>query len=380
MGGKCSTAGYPKAYTLNDLADVKLNELYIGNSGCGPAIDDALLGSGKEWLLRRGFNWPKNGEFDWGGLQNNCSMCNNIAEGYGCECNSESVTGKRGSIKRVAYKADPADCCINQTKISGNYTCDPKYRHGFTSSDCDNSMLNYCNSEDRWTSPICRQWVNESINVGRSVANSYLNEWCSKGKNFDTNACQEWCSKVRSNPTMRSACDQASLAFCKNYPQDNNCSCAQTPIEVSKIESLMTLPKVCWYKPCQNLNNDNYITSVMADNKKTCTSTVCQIDAGDINVSGTGNKITFDNKCATNIVKPEFRNQITPDSPTPSSDPNPSPTSPITPTTPTPITPPENEGTLGLPDSYLYIGGGVSFLLICIVSIIVIIAIFMLRS
>lgn len=305
--GKCNSKGLSRQFTLDELADLPIGGLREMGNGCGPNIGGMQGGSCYDWLKRRGFGWPDNGEFEWGGPGSGCAMCSNVKKGYGCDnCSgSDTVGGKRGRVKRTKYSGDPANCCASRANTYDGKTCDPNFRT-YETPNCDQYMLDYCKN-NRWSQPECRSWVQSSIKNDRTVANVDIRNYCSSGDNFNKPECQEWCGLVRNNPDMRSVCDGALISYCNNNPGDPLCACMNPPENISKIEGLMASGKVCWYKPCQTLSNDNYITSTMLDQKNQCASTVCLIETGDVHVDGSGNEVKFDNNCATNILKPEYR-------------------------------------------------------------------------
>lgn len=306
--GQCSSSGMSREYTVYELADLPINGL-MPVAGCAPDISGTQGGSGLDWLQKRGLSWPQNGEFAFGGLSNSCQMCSDIANGYGCSCEKSggaAIGGRIGNIQRIAFNANPTRCCIaNGTKIIDGKTCDPKYRN-YTNTECDASMLAYCNNGN-WGTNECRSWVQAAIANNRTIANVPLSNYCSTNSNFAKPECQEWCSIVRNNRSMRSACDMASINYCKNNSSDPLCTCQNPPETITKIQELMANAKVCWYKPCQTLSNDNYITSTMEDQKRSCVSTACLIDAGNVTISGSNNLVKFDNNCATNLLKPEYQ-------------------------------------------------------------------------
>ncbi len=311
--GQCQSGGYPTSFSLQDLQDLDIGQKKEMSSGCGAAIEGTQPGSGYATLASRGFSFPNNSEFSWGGLGNTCNMCSDVAKGYGCECNKDNVMGNRGTVKRTAFTGDKTQCCISQTeKLIGGKTCGPSYQNQYKTADCDAPMISYCNQGDNWTKKECMQWVSAAILQGRDAPNAYISNWCAAGSNFKTDACQTWCSAVRRNPSMRSACDIPVQYYCKENGTDPLCTCLEPPENVTRIQDMMTSPKVCWYKPCINLTNDNYMTSTMDDDQKNCVSTVCLIEAGDINISGTDNKVEFNNSCATNILKPGYQDGTLP--------------------------------------------------------------------
>lgn len=409
--GQCNSTGYSRKFTLDELKDMKVGETKELAKGCGPAVSGVQGGSCYDWLKKRGFGWPENGEFAWGGMGSNCSMCSDVANGYGCDncTGGKAIGGKRGTVKRVAYLGDKVKCCTQQVPLVDGKTCDPKYRTQFSTSDCDEAMASYCQGNTLKT-PICVQWTNVSLDKKRSAPNAALKKWCAEGNNFKDPTCQTWCDKTKNIVGMQGECDQAALSYCSRNKTDPLCACLQPPENVSKVENLMASAKVCWYKPCQTLVNDNYITSTMRDQKRNCVSTACLIEAGDISISGSENKVEFKNECVTNIVKPSAKPVPptptptpipTPPVPSPKPEPKPQPEpKPITGSAPAPIeqdpkktteakpttgTPMSNSDKLALvmAENSTYIYGGValsSLASICLLILCVIILFLMMNS
>ncbi|AYV77352.1 MAG: myristylated protein [Barrevirus sp.] len=315
--GTCNSKGQSRAFTLAELADLPVNAIKEMGNGCGPSIDGLQGGSCYDWLTKRGFSYPDNGEFNWGGLGSSCPMCSDVNNGYGCDnCGgAQAIGGSRGTVKRIAFTGDPTNCCLsNGQKIIDNKTCDPMYRSYITTA-CDDTMFNYCNNGN-WQTNQCRSWTQALISAGRTNANIALSNYCSLSNNFSKDECQEWCSATRNQPNMKSACDTASISYCKNNPTDPQCTCSNPPTTITQLQDLMATSKVCWYKPCQTLDNDNYITSSMEDQKRNCVSTTCLIDVNNVTISGTDNSVKFNNSCATNLLKPQYQQEQVPVLPT----------------------------------------------------------------
>lgn len=310
MGG-CNSSGRSRAFTLDELQDLPIGQRKEMGKGCGPNIEGTQGGSCVDRLRQRGFGYPSNGEFDWGGTGSACSMCSCAVNGYGCDnCSgSQAIGGRRGTVKRIAYTGDIKECCKTQTHLLNGKTCDPRYIRGYQDDACDSHMATYCTGDKLATSE-CQKWINASLENGRTIPNVPLKEYCSVGKNFNTQTCQRWCDKTKNIPSMAGECDQVSQIYCKTNPNDDLCKCMNPPANVTKAEALVASAKVCWYRACKDLANDNYITSTMRDQKKNCVSTVCSIDVGDIQISGANNAIDFKNECASNILKPEAKEAI----------------------------------------------------------------------
>lgn len=126
--GKCaSKQNYPTPFSINDLINLKQDEVKESPSGCCPIIAGRQAGSGYQQCTNRGFSYPDNGEFDFA-LGTNCNMCSDVAQGYGCDCDSQSILGKRPSVQRIAFKADPKRCCLENppNHLIDGLTCPPE--------------------------------------------------------------------------------------------------------------------------------------------------------------------------------------------------------------------------------------------------------------
>jgi len=366
-GDGCSS---PRPFTLSELADLGINQ--TRESGCGPQTTH------ESSLREKGWGFPNNGEFVYAGKGSACKT-HWEPRYYGCECSSWNVDGNRGVVQRTRFSADPTQCCSTApyNKIIGDKTCDPKYLNQYKTTDCDALMLNYCNQGDNWTKQECIQWVAAAINNGRDVPNAYISTWCADKANFATDACQKWCSATRRNQSMRSACDISLQYYCRNNPTDPNCTCLEPPEDITKIQGMMSLPKSCWYKPCKELVNKNYMTSTMEDDTHHCYGTVCSMEVGNVNLKGDGT-IEFNNECGSDLLKPEYKAGKLPLPSTPSLPAL--PPLPSTAGTPGPFIPGGNSGNSGgiggLPDDtskYIMYGGiGLAVLIVLIIFIMII--------
>ena len=122
------------------------------------------------------------------------------------------------------------------------------------------------------------------------------------GEKYPTSFCQDWVSTLQNTNKMEGYYDEAVRHYCKNHPKDSRCACMVTPDNITKLQDMATTSKVCWYKPCQDNKVDNYITNSMLKQKKNCVSTACLIDAGDIDLTGSGNQVKFKNECGSSVT------------------------------------------------------------------------------
>lgn len=185
-------------YTIDELADVKLFDAVLVK-GCGPNFEGMGPGSNFAWLRSKGLNYPmENAEFTFAISGEKCGLC---ALDYGCECEN-GIDGRRGAIRRIAYTANPTECCLSLGKKTiGDKTCDPRYRN-ITSPDCQNALYEYCRIDG----------------------------------NFTKEPCKQWCKAIKSDPNARTRCDDIAIEYCKkNKGKDPKCDCLEPPKEIFDI-------------------------------------------------------------------------------------------------------------------------------------------------
>lgn len=318
MGGTASSCdSSPSKFTLTQLYNqpghLPIDQTAEMTSGCGSDIGGPTAGDCLDTLKSKGFGWPNNGEFEWGGRGNNCSLC---SFNYGCEC-AGGIGGRRGTVKRIHFSGDPTKCCTTPSSKwwdgtgttpneDTDKTCDPDSKD-FNKTYCDATMNTYCQGNNI-TSAQCQDWVTKSVNAGRGVASTVMNTYCSQGANYKNPTCQNWVSALRgkAGTSIATAADNALMSYCQNNPTDPNCACEQPPQNVTAVQELMTLPKVCWYTPCKNTGgSQTYITAADIETRNHCVSTTCYIQAGDINIQDSKNvSINMSNQCKTELLKP----------------------------------------------------------------------------
>lgn len=285
-------------------ADAIGQQIIIPNA-CGPAGSVSNYASS---LI------PYNGEYQWAGEVGNCNYCSfaapsSITCSSGCDgASCCSITGKQGSYTRTQYLGNPTLCCRTQPAnglIADILTCNPIYTNNYSSADCDDYMLAYCGQSNNLVNdPSCMNWINNSLDAGRPIANELMQTYCSQGSNYNSNVCQQWANAVREsrNSPDPGAYNNALSTYCSNNPNDPNCACMEPPQNITQLESLMATSKMCWYAPCHNTSNYNYLTSDMITTLDNCQQTTCYINAGDVTITG-GGKVIFQNSCADQYLK-----------------------------------------------------------------------------
>lgn len=211
----------PTPFTLEDLADIKVDESKEQTTGCG-----GFPGNTSGDLWNAGFRYPLNGEFDWdSNLGSECWTCTN---NWGEECFNAGAGGRggrRGKIKRKSYKGDILGCCLNNIKnpgahkIEGDYTCDPKYRSP-TNAECRTKITSFCGDGDKIvTDERCIALANSDA----TTFNTLMGEYCNSS---DTNAkgdkCINWCSSNSTSCTRLN-----TIQGCEKYGITTGCSSAK---------------------------------------------------------------------------------------------------------------------------------------------------------
>lgn len=180
---------------------------------------------------------PKNGEYEWAGEGASCNYCSldapkSVTCSSGCDgVNCCSIIGVQGKYKRVSYKADPIDCCLNQTKTVGGKTCNPIYRNP-KSDSCYNVIKNHCTQGDNIfkDTKVCQSWCSENL-VECDIVKSLH---CNKPGNTNKPECQKWCMQHQGK------CDSSFVNFCNDPKNIKNpkCSCINSSLVHYKYNPL----------------------------------------------------------------------------------------------------------------------------------------------
>lgn len=211
--GKCGDENTkPYKFTLDELADVAIDDTKEMIRGCGPNAD----GTHETWLYNRGWGWPDNGEFEYGGRGSGCGLCSDVGGGYGCECSGgNAIAGSRGKVKRKAFLGDPKGCCLantrskNTSKTVDGKTCDSKYRD-VSSSECTAIMRDHCSSNDNI---IKYDKCKDLVNSNGTLYNQLMTTYCNKNNtNANSSDCINWCNSNRTSCTVLS-----TIQDCQRY-------------------------------------------------------------------------------------------------------------------------------------------------------------------
>ena len=253
--GTCSSTGYSQTFSLSDLQNLDVNTTREMGHGCGPNVGGTAGGSGYDFLTKRGFGFPNNGEFQWGGLGSSCSMCSGD---YGCDncTGTKAVSGRRGTVKRTAYLADPATCCTTQPggSLLDNKTCSPDYAaSNYGNGKCNDPMASMCAQGTNIVSNAnCVTWRN-AVGPSNGQAQALMKSYCSKGDNLTNGTCQQWLSANKNE--LQGWYDTEVGGYCASHPDNKTfCACYNLPEELknnSKLSAIAVKP-YCYYDTCSS--------------------------------------------------------------------------------------------------------------------------------
>jgi hypothetical protein len=197
------------------LADYKPGEIWYPTNGCVPNISGTQDGSGYVVALKNGFYYP-NSEFEWGGLYGSCALCS-FKYGYSdCSC---TIGGKKPTMRRKAgvagYSADGNICCLNMNSTEGNLTCDPKYRGGYNSPDCNSTYTAYCTNPKYMFSDKCNTFCAKNPALCNYANGCAVTGTGSSNDIVGSGICNSWC---KNNPLL---CNPKIIDYCTKNNNQN---------------------------------------------------------------------------------------------------------------------------------------------------------------
>ncbi len=292
------------------------------NDGLGVVrtIDDACVFLGSEGPAQAASLIPDNGEYEWAGSTGNCAVCSTCAprrmERSDGSCDDAGRCGWSGAIpqyRRRAYLAPADRCCETSSDMIENRTCDPKYRGGAESPDCDDYFRRTCTGQNIFTDDKCMRWA-ERVGAG---ADGLLNTACT-GNNLEKTLCRNWCDRNLSqcvnnfrnyctNPSQFAAgsyCAEQSLregfevvdtpvnSFCNEHLDESFCACIkflrQTPPPGASddLKRVLSRPE-CYDAQCAS--GTAYKTLAMRQNLRTGACPNISLCRNEINILDTNN-------------------------------------------------------------------------------------------
>jgi hypothetical protein len=290
-------AAYPEVFSLEDLEPIQMHQHHTSKTGCFTSND-------KKYDVICKHKWgklcyPDNGEFQAGSTSGSCDACNhwNWKIAGGCECTGTGTTtsGKRPTVKRIDYKADPLQCCLAPgTKILGNFTCDPKYRDR-DGEGCKPKMKEYCVGE-KLNSDKCKDFCQQN----EGACDVELKKFCADKNSFEKPENEKYdsiCSCFYPQKVYDDYLDKVVAKFPKMV--DKSKFSANPQCIHSKCESAMV-------KPNQKSDCPNNNIQVCLQNFNLKGDNMVMKDDASINIDAKAEceQIIEQNKNAvTNIVK-----------------------------------------------------------------------------
>ncbi len=263
----------PTSPTINDLKNLRIGEVWSPNdTTCCPVTDDSN-GS----CVKKGFSWPANGEFTWGGLGDTCNTV--CAVNYGNTCNS-GIIGRKPQVKRTAYLADRAACCKGGDQIINGKTCDPQYINP-TSDGCSAQLAKTCVGEALFTDSACQSWCSKNP----ELCNTNKSQYCKL--NMERLNCQNFALKLSQSGDNRM--DGTVSDYCARTSGDSFCACQIKPIYTGSNPELQVLNvPSCFDSACINYGYKNASQLAFKCPTSICANTV---KVSDIGLSSVGNVI-----------------------------------------------------------------------------------------
>lgn len=221
---------------------------------------------------------PQNGEWqaqstDFGCCSRNADYCGaggQSGEQGGCCDGGCQIcgTGYRTQCVRTSYNADPTQCCLSNTAVIGNTTCDPKYR-GSAAPACQQRMAAYCDSPTNFFSAACKTWLRSAAAGTSGQRDTLALKYCTPGNTDPFCACYSDPmppsfigdpAKIALfrclDPKCRAGVTQAAAAlqpYGMNCPTSYN-SCNITQPEVNALQS--TIGALAIKNNCGNVTLD----------------------------------------------------------------------------------------------------------------------------
>jgi hypothetical protein len=275
MGNAAPSSGPgdpPTSPSLEDLKNIGINNTWApGDNTCCPVTDDANGSCGK-----KGFRWPDNGEFTWGGLGDGCqTVC---AFNYGNRCGTAGISGKKPRVKRIAYNANKELCCEGKSQLIDGRTCDPDFMNP-TSNGCAQVLYKKCTGNMPFTNEACISWCSKN----QELCDTNKINYCAS--NLSDPDCRQYAIKLSQGG--RNDLDSAVTGYCSKNPEDPFCSCKPMTLYTGTNEEL----KILNAPQCFETNCINYGYKNKSQLSFRCPSTICsnKINVSDIKASNVSN-------------------------------------------------------------------------------------------
>lgn len=160
--------------------------------------------------------------------------------------------------------------------IAIDSSCPVGYSNGFTSDDCNDIMQEYCSEQAN--TPECIFFTLASIYSHRPVPG--IVKYCSKY--LPDKVCRY--AALASRTSGQSFMDDPLRIYCQANPNSKNCKCYQTTKQLpsSFQDNVYMGPIACWYKPCAEITQPQFLLQEQWEQRNNCLITICNIDIQNI--------------------------------------------------------------------------------------------------
>lgn len=182
--------------------------------------------------------------------------------------------------------------------LSEPVTCPMTFSNGYTSDHCDNFMNNFCkgNSDNE----PCIMFMLAQIDRKKQTLQTFI-DYCST--NLSSRVCLYMALSARLNGQSEVP-DRALRQYCSTHSNDKKCACynTYTALPSSFNQNSYIGPVACWYKPCAEETNLQFLLTEQLQQRKGCSITRCSIDINNINItSANPSMITLINDCNVSL-------------------------------------------------------------------------------
>lgn len=160
-------------------------------------------------------------------------------------------------------------------------TCPIIYSNGYTTTHCNTLMNKHC--IDSTNNTECIMYMLAQLSQTRPTLEPFIN-YCSE--NLHSSVCMYMALEAR-NKNIGGIPDQVLRNYCGNNPSDKSCTCynAFNKLPDSFKDNMYIGPLACWYKPCAELTEPQFLLTSQVEQRKGCNLTKCSIDIGNININ-----------------------------------------------------------------------------------------------
>ncbi len=184
------------------------------------------------------------------------------------------------------------------TSISSRGTCPLAFSNGYSTRHCDMYMDSYCASAAN--TEACTMYMLAQLDQNKTTLQPFI-DYCSV--NLQDRVCNLMAIQAR-KLGQGDVPDSALRSYCTANPNSKNCICYNT---IQRLPSTFTQnsyigPLACWYKPCAEEVNTQFLLTEQIEQRKDCSITRCSIDVGNINIQRTNpSVITLINDCKASV-------------------------------------------------------------------------------